>query len=94
MHFLTDFITGNIGTLANANFQTTNGFDRSSVCLKGNNNNNGGQRECCGTHPSRAPFSVARGNHGCCGESLYSVMSQDCCSDPNGDYVASIGSCP
>lgn len=93
MHFLTDFITGNIGVLADPTLQTAQGFDR-AVCLKGKNNDMGGNRECCGELPSRAPFSVTRGIQGCCGESIYSVMSQDCCADVNGDFVASIGSCP
>ena len=94
MHFLTDFITGSISTLADPAFQTVNGFDRSSSCLKGNNNQNGGSRDCCGVHPNRAPYSAARGTHGCCGNTLFSTMSQDCCSDVSGDFVASIGTCP
>lgn len=79
---------------ANVAFQSSAGFNREQECLVAATNNIQ-DKECCGSQPTRYPFSASRGAHGCCGDSLYSTNVQECCMDQVGNtFVASIGACP
>lgn len=94
LDYLSDFITGNIDNLKDASLQSSlqgGSFDRDTECVVNYVNVGAVDRECCGEQPYRAPFSASKGAHGCCGESLFSVNLQECCTDQT---VASIGTCP
>lgn len=45
-------------------------------------------KDCCGGYPVRTPFVI--GDKECCGNSVYNVVSQECCWD---DSVKGVGHC-
>merc|ERR1712066_348651 len=64
--YLPQIASNSMASIVNAQYQGANGWDRDAECATGRQQN-GGQRACCGVHPTRAPFSRARGLHDCCG---------------------------
>jgi len=98
LHFLADFVSGDIATMANPAFQASNGWDRATECAVAQQNPPNADHECCGIHPNRAPYSPSRGNLACCSETagLYQVHSHDCCTNAVSgvQYVDVLGSCP
>jgi len=94
LHFLSDFVSGNIENLADPKFQAANGWDRAAECKIRDSPRNS-YHECCGEHPNRAPYSPSRGLLSCCGDSgLYQVSSHDCCVDQNNDMTIDLlGNC-
>jgi len=80
MDFLVDIVSNNMGSKTNADFQGAplGTWDRDVECVV--TNAPGGTRECCGAHPTRAPFSVTKGIHDCCnGLNLFNIATHQCC---------------
>jgi len=63
-------------------------FDHSAECLEDYRDGRDGE-SCCGTYPSRYPFS-AQSNRSCCGSRTYNPMYYDCCGD---NIVKLAGTC-
>lgn len=95
LHFLSDFVSGNIVNIADPQFQTGNGWDREAECVVKNNGQSYTDHECCGEQPNRAPYSPSRGLLSCCGDSgLYQMTSHDCCVDQNNEFsIGLLGNC-
>merc|ERR1712130_18613 len=63
-------------------------FDHSAQCLEDYRDGRDAE-SCCGTYPSRYPFS-SQSNRSCCGSRTYNPMYYECCGD---NIVKLAGTC-
>ena len=71
-------------------YSHVDGFEPSANCMATVSGGLKGERQCCGNHPTRFPYSHLAGKRQCCGSTTFDPTIFDCCND---DTIASIGSC-
>ena len=56
-------------------------FDPATDCRYASQGAGRSEKECCGIYPTRFPFKTYNGDKACCGDKVYSTISNQCC-DP------------
>jgi len=80
VEFIDLIVTNDMSSVTQAEFQGAplGTWDRDVECVV--TKQPGGQRECCGAHPTRAPFGLSNGIKDCCNNlNLFNIANQQCC---------------
>lgn len=77
--FFTDFVT--INNQIDVSYQHANGWDPIEECKIGPEGEKDPNRQCCGEQPYRYKYKPFDGDRACCGQTVYSQTTQQCCPD-------------